>query len=98
MESTAEVALGSTADAVAFTAERIFGVGANRWLVTEEVIEEAFASAGEENLAPDALAAVGVEDPAPEDTLAVAGVEGPASEDALALKKKLMKRQRFGFG
>ena len=91
MESTAEVALGSTADAVAFTAERIFGVGANRWLVTEEVIEEAFASAGEENLAPDALAAVGVEDPAPEDTLAVAGVEGPASEDALALKKKLRK-------
>ena len=63
----------STVAAFAFTAGRIFGVGANRWLVTEEVIEEAFASAGEENLAPDALAAVGVEDPAPEDTLAVAG-------------------------
>eukprot|EP00439_Symbiodinium_sp_Y106_P078304 s273_g17.t1 len=84
LESTAEVALGSTADAVAFTAERIFGVGANRWLVTEDVIEEAFASAGEENPAPDALAAVGVEDPAPEDTLA-------ASKKALALKKKLKK-------
>ena len=76
MESTAEVALGSTADAVAFTAERVFGVGANRWLVTGEVIEEAFATAGVEDSAPeDALAVAGVEDPAPEDALAALGVE-----------------------
>ena len=82
--STAEAfALGSTAGAFAlgptadpFAWDSTVAAFANRWLVTGEVIEEAFATAGVEDSAPeDALAVAGVEDPAPEDALAALGVE-----------------------
>ena len=75
--------MGPTADPFAW--DSTVAAFANRWLVTGEVIEEAFATAGvEDSASEDALAVAGVEGPAPEDALAVAGVEDPAPEDALA--------------
>ena len=66
--------MGPTADPFAW--DSTVAAFANHWLVTGEVIEEAFATAGVEDSAPeDALAVAGVEDPAPEDALAALGVE-----------------------